>query len=91
METVHLLISGKVQGVCFRDSARKIAQKLSITGWIKNSEGEKVEAIISGNEKEVSEFIKWCNNGPEKAIVDEVLVSKQAITFFERFEIVRRN
>jgi len=88
METVHLLISGKVQRVFFRNSARKIAQKLNITGWIKNREDEKVEAVISGNEKDVNGFISWAKSGPEKANVDEVLVSKQSITFFERFEIL---
>lgn len=91
METIHLLISGKVQGVFFRNSARMIAQKLNITGWIKNREDKKVEAVISGNEKELNDFISWAKNGPEKANVDEVLVSKQLITFFERFEILRSN
>ncbi len=91
METVHLLISGKVQGVFFRNSARKIAQKLNVTGWIKNRGDEKVEAVISGNEKDVNDFISWVKSGPEKAKVDEVLVSKQSITFFEKFEIVNRN
>ncbi|MEO8820764.1 MAG: acylphosphatase [Ginsengibacter sp.] len=90
METVHLLISGKVQGVCFRDSARRIALNLKITGWIKNREDERVEAVISGNEKEINDFITWVKSGPEKAKVEEVLVSKQTITFFERFEIIRR-
>ena len=53
METVHLLISGKVQGVFFRDSSKKVAQQLNIKGWIKNRPDEKVEAMISGDEKDV--------------------------------------
>ncbi len=56
METVHLLISGKVQGVFFRDSSRKVAQNLNIKGWIKNRHDEKVEAMISGDEKDVERF-----------------------------------
>jgi acylphosphatase len=82
METVHLLISGKVQGVFFRDSARKMAQELDITGWIKNRRDEKVEAIISGNEQAVKDFIRWAKTGPERAHVDKVSVSKQPTIFF---------
>lgn len=90
METVHLLISGKVQGVCFRDSARRIALNLKVTGWIKNRDDEKVEAVVSGNQKELNDFINWVKIGPEKAKVDEVVVLKQTVTFFERFEIIQR-
>jgi acylphosphatase len=91
METVHLLISGKVQGVFFRDSARKMAQELDITGWLQNRGDEKVEAIISGNEQAVKDFIRWAQTGPEKARVEEVSVSKQPTIFFEKFEIIRKN
>jgi acylphosphatase len=91
MVTVHLLISGKVQGVFFRESARRLAEKLLITGWIKNREDEKVEAVISGDEKAVNDFIKWAKTGPERAIVDKVIVSEQPFTVFENFEIKRRN
>lgn len=89
MATVHLLISGKVQGVFFRDSARKMAQQLRITGWIKNRRDEKVEAVISGEEQAIKNFIKWAKNGPEKAKVDNVIVSKQPTVIFENFQIRR--
>jgi len=89
METVHLLISGKVQGVFFRDSARREAQKLGITGWIKNRKDEKVEAMISGDEKEVKVFVDWCKSGPDRAEVEEVIVSKKEQTHFKKFEILR--
>lgn len=89
MQTVHLLISGKVQGVFFRESARKIAEKLNIKGWIKNSMHEKVEALITGEENDVNDFIQWCKKGPERAKVKEVIVSKQADIFFEGFEVKR--
>ena len=87
METVHLLISGKVQGVFFRDSSKKIAQRLNITGWIKNRQDDKVEAMISGEEKNLNAFIDWCKSGPERAKVEEVIVSTKEKTYFEKFEI----
>ena len=90
MVTVHLLISGKVQGVFFRDSSGRVAQQLHLTGWIKNTGDQKVEAMISGEKKEVQAFITWCQSGPERAEVQEVIVSKQEKTPFEKFEIKRR-
>jgi acylphosphatase len=90
MQTVHLLISGKVQGVFFRETARKVAEKLDIKGWIKNTRDEKVEAMITGDEKEVNDFIKWCKTGPDRADVEEVIVSDQPETFFKEFEVKRR-
>jgi acylphosphatase len=89
MQTVHLLISGKVQGVFFRQASRKMAEKLNIKGWIKNTPDERVEAMITGEENNINDFIKWCKKGPERARVKEVIVSKQEETFFEKFEVKR--
>ncbi len=89
MQTVRLLISGKVQGVFFRETARKIAEKLNIKGWIKNTADDKVEVMITGAETDVNDFIKWCKKGPERADVKEVLVTKQPETVFKKFEVRR--
>ncbi|MEO9020654.1 MAG: acylphosphatase [Ginsengibacter sp.] len=90
MKTVHLLISGKVQGVFFRETSRRMAEKLNIKGWIKNTEDGKVEVLITGQEKKIEEFVKWCRKGPEKARVDDVNVSDQPTFDFEKFEVMRR-
>ena len=90
METVHLLISGKVQGVFFRQTATRMAHTLNIAGWIKNITDGKVEAVVTGNNDDVKKFIAWCKTGPEKADVTDVNVSNQPETFFEKFEVIRR-
>lgn len=90
METIHLIISGTVQGVFFRESARKLAEKLEIKGWIKNTFDGNVEALITGEENDVKEFVSWCRQGPERAEVDDVKISKQQIIKFQKFEVVRR-
>lgn len=89
METVHLLISGIVQGVFFRQTAARMAHKLHITGWIKNTIDANVEAVITGNIDDVKKFITWCQAGPEEAIVENVAVSKQPDTIFKSFEVIR--
>jgi acylphosphatase len=91
MKTVHLVISGKVQGVFFRESARKLAEELSIKGWIKNTDDEKVEALISGDENDVNDFISWCHMGPERAEVTDVIVSQVPATSFEKFKVIRNH
>jgi acylphosphatase len=90
METLHLLISGRVQGVFFRETSRRLAEKLYITGWIKNTPDGKVEALVTGDEKALNDFVNFCKAGPERAVVDEVKVSKQQKIDFEKFEIIRR-
>ena len=90
METIHLLISGKVQGVFFRESSRKLAEKLNIKGWIKNTPNGKVEALISGEERDLNDFVNWCRKGPERAEVADVKISKELSIHFEEFEVIRR-
>lgn len=89
MPTLHLTIKGKVQGVFFRATAKKIAEKLNIRGWIKNTDEGNVEAMISGDEKQIEEFIKWCGQGPEKAKVEDVIVTPEKEITFIDFEVIR--
>ncbi|HEY5370151.1 MAG TPA: acylphosphatase [Hanamia sp.] len=90
METFRLLISGKVQGVFFRETSRKIAEKLNITGWVKNTSDGEVEALITGEEKDLKEFVNFCKTGPQRAMVDKVKISKEEkIITFKRFDVLR--
>jgi len=58
--TVHLTISGKVQGVFFRASARDMALTLEIRGWVKNTSEGNVEILANGNDISIMQFIAWC-------------------------------
>ncbi len=89
MPTIHLLIKGKVQGVFYRATAKKIAHKLKLTGWIKNTKDGNVEATATGKEEQLQEFINWCKQGPENAKVEDVIVEQKPITSFDIFEITR--
>jgi len=92
MPTVHLLIKGKVQGVFYRASAKAAAEKLHITGWVKNTPEGYVEALACGEEGDLRQFVEWCRKGPEQAAVSEVVeLGKQseAGDNFKGFAIVR--
>jgi len=89
MKSVHLLIKGDVQGVFFRATAKKVADKLQLAGWIKNTPGGDVEAVISGNDKSVAEFIEWSKKGPDRAIVEDVTIKDSEEINFSEFKIIR--
>ena len=89
MQTVRIIISGKVQGVFFRATAKEVAEKYELTGWIKNTDDEKVEAMIYGQENKVKNFIEWCKTGPEKAEVDKVVVHHLPEIKYNTFEVIR--
>ena len=72
IETKHLRISGKVQGVGFRAAMYREAVRLNITGWVRNHKDGYVEAVIQGPEKTVAEMLVWARRGPSSARVNQV-------------------
>ena len=77
MIRVHLLISGIVQGVYYRQSTKRQAQKLDLKGWVRNLEDGRVEALVEGEKDKIDELIKWCYEGPSNAKVDNVEIDYQ--------------
>ena len=67
--SVRMTISGRVQGVGYRDSLRLVAQALDVTGWVRNLANGDVEAVIQGDEDAVERIVAWCHNGPPGANV----------------------
>lgn len=76
---VRVLISGNVQGVFFRSTMKSIAEMNGVVGWVRNLPSGIVEAIVQGKEGDVGRVLEWCNRGPERANVTNVLVEKIAI------------
>jgi acylphosphatase len=71
-ERAHIYVSGQVQGVFFRDSAREKAEQLGLAGWVKNRPDGRVEAVFEGPQDKVREMIQWCEEGPSHATVESV-------------------
>jgi len=89
MPTVHLLIQGKVQGVFYRTSAKQMADAMGITGWVKNTGEGHVEILAKGDEQIIEEYIKWCKQGPQKAVVTNLAVTKKDDEPLSGFAILR--
>lgn len=71
-KTLHLVIHGRVQGVFFRDSMRREAQKLGISGWVRNRSDGAVEAAVQGAPADVDLIVRWAHRGPDRAQVERV-------------------
>ena len=88
-QRIHLFIKGKVQGVFFRQTTKVTAEKKNVTGWVKNLHDGRVEAVLEGNDVEVSEVVEWCHAGPVNAVVDDVkIVTELYKGEFSKFDIV---
>jgi acylphosphatase len=74
---VHVFIEGKVQGVFYRSWARDTAQRLGLTGWVKNLEDGRVEAVFEGSKGKVDEIIKQCREGSREADVAHIDVNME--------------
>ena len=85
-----VLVTGRVQGVFFRASAMETAQRLGVTGWIKNLPDGGVESVVEGPRHAVDAFVRWCEAGPAGARVEGVEVSWAAPRDeFDTFRVLR--
>ena len=72
MKVAHLKIQGIVQGVWFRAGTRDEAERLGVSGWVRNAPDGSVEAFVQGPAAAVDALIEWCRRGPAGARVDRV-------------------
>ncbi len=79
MFQICLIISGKVQGVFYRASCQEVAQRLGLTGWVKNLSGGQVEVLAQGEKERIEKLIQWCKKGPPSAMVSDVNVKWENI------------
>lgn len=66
-------IKGRVQGVFFRDSARRVSESLGLTGYAINLTGGDVEVLACGDREAIEQLAVWLEEGPPMAVVDDVL------------------
>ena len=90
-QRVHLLVSGRVQGVFFRQALKVIAKKNNILGWVRNLADKRVEAILEGDSKSVKSVIEWIKIGRANSRVDDIEISNEEFkNEFSEFEVLYR-
>ena len=88
VERLHVLISGRVQGVGFRYSTRRQAQSLGLTGYVRNLADGRVEAEFEGPREALESMLEWCRCGPSGASVKQVEPTwEQGAPKHERFQL----
>jgi acylphosphatase len=68
----RLHITGRVQGVAYRANTEEAAKERGLSGWVRNTDDGRVEAVFEGDPETVEEMIEWCQTGSPRAEVDEV-------------------
>jgi acylphosphatase len=77
---VHVVVTGRVQGVFFRTTCARRASDLDVAGWVRNRSDGAVEATFEGDAVAVEELLAWCRQGPPGAAVTDVDVLDEAPT-----------
>jgi acylphosphatase len=73
----RLVIHGRVQGVFFRDTLRRLAEQHGVAGWARNTWEGTVEAVLEGEEAAVERIVSFAQDGPEGARVERVELSEE--------------
>ncbi|HEV2981218.1 MAG TPA: acylphosphatase [Solirubrobacteraceae bacterium] len=84
---VCLHVRGRVQGVFFRDSARREAQRRGVAGWAANRLDGSVEIVLEGPHAAVQEVVEWCRHGPRSAHVTGLEVDRRSPAGLRGFEV----
>ena len=87
---VHIFVSGKVQGVYYRQNTLQKAQELGIFGWVRNLSDGRVESVMEGSRSDIDKVLAWCKEGPLGAKVEEVkFIDEPYKNEFSTFDIIK--
>ena len=89
MKHFSIHISGKVQGVFFRASAKEKADELKITGTARNNSDGSVSIEAEGEEQNLMHFAEWCKEGPPFSRVERCEIQEHELKYFKNFAIKR--
>ncbi len=87
VKTIHFIVTGRVQGVFFRASCKSIADRYSITGWVRNLPDGRVEGMATGAPDQLAAFRAWLDQGPGPAQVTGITVSEVECREYADFKI----
>lgn len=86
---IRIFVTGKVQGVFFRQTLKVTSKKNNIFGWVRNLKDSRVEAVLEGDEEGISRVIKWARSGPANARVEDVEIRNEQFTGeFSKFDVL---
>ncbi len=88
-QRIRIFVTGKVQGVFFRQALTVMAKKNNVFGWVKNLNDGKVETILEGEDVDVSAIVEWCHAGPANARVEDIEIKNEKFKGeFSKFDVL---
>ena len=76
-QCIRLFVRGKVQGVFFRQALKVMSIKNNVTGWVRNLDDGRVEALLEGDIDGVNTVIEWAHGGPANSRVDDIEIRNE--------------
>ena len=89
LQTISIVVKGRVQGVYFRQTAQDKATTLGITGTVRNLPDRSVKIIATGIKEQLDKLIAWCRQGPSRAEVSGIELKEEALREFPDFRILK--
>ncbi len=83
----RVIVHGRVQGVFFRDTTRRMARSRGLGGWVRNTPDGTVEAVFEGEGDAVESMVQWSRDGPRGAVVERVEVTDEEPEGLAEFRI----
>ena len=83
----RVIVHGRVQGVFFRDTTRRMATSRGLGGWVRNAPDGTVEAVFEGDAEAVESMVRWCREGPRGALVERLEVADEEPEGLAEFRI----
>jgi len=92
METKHIdiRITGRVQGVSFRATTKAVADQMGIRGMVRNEKDGSLYLEAEGDDTLLEVFVEWCNEGPDRAKIENVEVTPGELKNYQNFEIIKK-
>lgn len=87
---INIKVSGKVQGVSFRAVTKVVADQMGVRGMIRNEKDGSVYIEAEGDDTLLEVFIDWCNEGTDRAKVENVEVTPGELKHYQNFEIIKK-
>lgn len=91
MKHINIKVIGKVQGVFFRASTKAVADQMGVKGKVKNEKDGSVLIEAEASATILDMFVEWCEKGPEKANVEQVIVEEAELQNYTNFVVIKKN
>lgn len=90
MKHLNISIEGKVQGVSFRFTAKAVADQLGVKGFAQNLADGSVYMEAEGDAFALASFVDFCQEGPDQAVVQDLISQEGALKGFKNFEVLKK-